>query len=117
METTQKFLKSDYDKISSSEVKLLSVVLRTIAYYILDEPEVLQMIKLSKKNLHIDILTKVGVDLMGVVASMEVYLSLYKHFVTDYDKELQEVVLQWIVGNFSENFFSASTVDPAIRIY
>lgn len=37
---------------------MMSIVFKHTAYYILDEPEVTSLIKLVKKLLHIDILTK-----------------------------------------------------------
>jgi len=87
----------------------MCITLNTLAYFILDEPEIIQMIKLAKKSLHIDLLTKAKPsDMLGITTSMEVYLSLYKHFKTEYDTELQEVVLQWIIANFTENFYLQS---------
>lgn len=60
-----------------------------------------------KKNLHIDILTKDDVNLKETVYSLSVYLSLFRHFKTDYDAEMQEFVTQWIIGNFKELFFES----------
>jgi hypothetical protein len=45
-------------EISQTDVKLMSCIFNQAAYYILDEPDVLALIKHAKKNLHIDILTK-----------------------------------------------------------
>ena len=90
-------------------MKLLSLVLRHLTYFILDEPEVQALAKLAKKNLHIDRLTK-ATDLREVSFCMSVYLCLWKHFETDYDAELQEAAVQWIVNNLGELLATNSDV-------
>jgi len=37
--------------------------------------------------------------------NLSIYLSLFKNMKTDYDSELHEFVTQWIIGNFTKNFF------------
>ena len=36
----------------------MNIIFKQTAYFILDEPDIVALIKLMKKNLHIDILTK-----------------------------------------------------------
>jgi hypothetical protein len=110
-EKAKTFLDKDYASISPTDIKLMSSIFKQTAYYILDEPEVSSLIKLAKKNLHIDILTKQG-NMQEVAYSLQLYLSLFTHFQTDYDSEMQEFVLQWIIGNFSENFFVKAAENP-----
>jgi hypothetical protein len=43
-----------------------------------------------------------------VTYSISIYLCLYPHFATDYDNELQESIVQWIIGNFGEIFYKDS---------
>ena len=112
----QKFLDKKYDDISPTDVKMMSIVFKHTAYYILDEPEVSGLIKLVKKSLHIDILTKQE-DMQVVAYSIQLYLSLFTHFQTDYDSEMQEFVIQWIIGNFTENFFDAAAGSPKKASY
>ena len=88
----QSFLDKKYDDISPTDVKMMSIVFKHTAYFILDEPEVSSLIKLVKKGLHIDILTKQG-NMQEVAYSIQLYLSLLTHFQTDYDSEMQEVVI------------------------
>lgn len=115
-EKCQKFLDKKYDDISPTDVKMMSIVFKHTAYYILDEPEVSGLIKLVKKSLHIDILTKQ--ENMQVVAyGIQLYLSLFTHFQTDYDSEMQEFVIQWIIGNFTENFFDTAAGSPKKASY
>ena len=57
-EKANEFLNKNYSAVSITDVKLMSSLFKHIGYYILDEPEVLGLIKLVKRNLHIDILTK-----------------------------------------------------------
>jgi hypothetical protein len=52
----------------------------------LDEPEVSGLIKLSKKTLHIDKLTK-QTQMREVAYFLSIYLSLYTHFASDFDAE------------------------------
>jgi len=68
------------------------MVLKHTAYFILDEPEVASLSKLVKKMLHIDLLTKAE-QLMPVCYCMSIYLSLFSHFKTEYDTELQETTV------------------------
>jgi len=112
----QSFLDKKYDDISPTDVKMMSIVFKHTAYFILDEPEVSSLIKLVKKGLHIDILTKQG-NMQEVAYSIQLYLSLFTHFQTDYDSEMQEVVIQWIIGNFSENFFETAAQSPKKTSY
>ena len=99
-------LDKNIEDVSIEDLNLICTVYKVMAYYILDEPECVGLMKQVKKNLHIDILTKDdGVNLKETVYSLSVYLSLYKHFTTDYDAEMQEFVTQWIIGNFKELFF------------
>ena len=70
----------------------MSLVLKHTAYYIIDEPEIQQLSKFTKKNLHIDILTK-SESMREVTYSLSIYLCLYTQFQTDYDKELQEIAV------------------------
>jgi len=43
-------------------------------------------------------------------------MSLFEHFKTDYDTEMQESLIQWIIGNFTDNF-SKSNVDQSQKTY
>jgi len=43
-------------------------------------------------------------------------MSLFKHFRTDYDSEMQESLIQWTIGNFADNF-SKSDVDQSQKTY
>ena len=52
-----------------------------------------------------------------VAYSLQLYLSLFSHFVTDYDSEMQEFVIQWIIGNFTENFFAKAAENPKQTSY
>ena len=81
----------------------MSMLFCKISYYILDEGDINALIKLTKKNLHVDILIKAE-DMMAITYNLSIYLSLFTHFKTDYDSEMQEFVIQWIVGNFTQNF-------------
>ena len=98
----------DKKDISQTDVKLMCCIFNQAAYYILDDPVVSALMKLAKKNLHIDMLTKAD-DMQQVAYSIQIYLSLYKHFTTDYDSELQEVLLQWLIGNFSDTFYCSTS--------
>lgn len=95
------------EDVSIQDLTLICSVFRVMAYYILDEPECVGLMKQVKKNLHIDILTKDDVNLKETVYSLSVYLSLFRHFKTDYDPEMQEFVTQWIIGNFKELFYES----------
>lgn len=97
-------MNQSYDSVSNIDVKVMSSLFKAIAYYILDEQECFVLMKQAKKNLHIDNLTKDNTNIRAVVYSLSVYVSLYTHFKTDYNAELQEFVTQWIIGNFAENF-------------
>jgi hypothetical protein len=44
--------------------------------------------------------------------SLHIYLSLYSNFKTEYDLEMQEFLLQWIIGNFTENVSSQASKNP-----
>jgi len=92
------------ESVSIIDLTLTCSVFKVIAYYILDEPECVGLMKQVKKNLHIDVLTKQEVNLRETVYSMSIYLSLHGHFKTDYDAEMQEFVTQWIIGNFKDQF-------------
>ena len=78
-EKCQKFLEKKLDQISPTDVKMMSIVFKHTAYFILDEPEVSGLIKLVKKSLHIDILTKQE-NMKEVAYSIQLYLSLFTHF-------------------------------------
>ena len=43
-------------------------------------------------------------------------MSLFKHFKTDLDVEMQEWLIQWTIGNFTDNF-SKSDVDQSQKTY
>ena len=98
-------LDKNIEDVSILDLTLICSVYKEMAYYILDEPECVGLMKQVKKNLHIDILTKDSVNLKETVYSLSVYLSLFRHFKTDYDSEMQEFVSQWIIGNFKDLFF------------
>ena len=83
----------------------MSMLFKYSGYFILDESELTGLIKLAKKNLHIDKLIKAE-SMREVTYSLSIYLSLFTHYSSDYDLELQEVVIQWLIGNFTENFVS-----------
>jgi len=102
-EKVTQFLAKDYSKITPTDIKVMSMLFCKISYYILDEGDINALIKLTKKNLHVDILIKAE-DMMAITYNLSVYLSLFTHFKTDYDSEMQEFVIQWIVGNFTQNF-------------
>ena len=78
-EKASEFLNKNYEAVSNTDVKLMSSLFKHIAYYIVDEPEVLGLIKLVKRNLHIDILTKSS-SMLQITQSLSLYLSLYPHF-------------------------------------
>ena len=65
----------------------MSALFETTAYYILDEPEVLNLSKFVKKNLHVDIITKTD-NMQELCYNISVYMSIFKHFKTDYDSEM-----------------------------
>jgi len=83
----QQLLEKNYSAVSQTDIKLMSMVFKHLAYYILDEPEIASLVKLVKKTLHIDILTK-ATSMKEIAYSMSLYLALYPHFTTDYDAEL-----------------------------
>jgi hypothetical protein len=64
-EKANEFLKKNYAAVSNADIKLMSSLFKYTAYYILDEPEVSGLMKLAKRNLHIDILTK-STDMLEV---------------------------------------------------
>ena len=39
-----------------------------------------------------------------ITYSLSLYKSLYPHFKSDYDTEMQELLIQWFLGNFATNF-------------
>lgn len=84
------FVDRKYENLKQTDIKLITCIFRQISYYILDEPEILALMKLVKKNLHIDILTKEPGNAKETVYSLSIYNSLYKHFLTEYDKEIHE---------------------------
>ena len=102
-EKASEFVNRNYSSVSKTDIKLMSSLFKHTAYFILDEPEISGLMKLAKRNLHIDILTK-STDMLEVTQSLSLYLSLYPHFKTDYDTELQEALTQWVIGNFTDNF-------------
>jgi hypothetical protein len=77
--TAREFLKKNTTSITQTDINLMASTLKQIAYYILDEPEVGSIIKMVKKNLHIDILTKQN-NLQEVCHCIQLYLSLFKSF-------------------------------------
>ena len=83
-EKAQELLNKNYDQVSQTDVRLMSSLFSQTAYYILDEPEVVNLSKFVKKNLHIDILTK-SENMQEACHNLSVYLSLFEHFKTDYD--------------------------------
>ena len=95
----------NYQAVSPTDIKLMSMLFKYSGYFILDESELTGLIKLAKKNLHIDKLIKAE-SMREVTYSLSIYLSLFTHYSSDYDLELQEVVIQWLIGNFTENFVS-----------
>ena len=95
----------NYQAVSPTDIKLMSMLFKHSGYFILDESELTGLIKLAKKNLHIDKLIKAE-SMREVTYSLSIYLSLFTHYSSDYDLELQEVVIQWLIGNFTENFVS-----------
>jgi hypothetical protein len=98
LDFTQNFIDKNFGAISLEQTEIVSEMLELIGYYVLDE-QVQALIKQAKKNLHVDILTKSS-DLTVTAQSISIYLALYKHFETEYDQEIQEVVTQWIIANF-----------------
>lgn len=77
-------LAKNYSNVSKVDIRVMTAFFTHAAYYILDEQDVISLMKLAKKNLHIDILTKEH-DMLETVYSLSLYLSLFEHFQTDYD--------------------------------
>jgi hypothetical protein len=111
----QELLDKNYDSVSQTDVKLMSTLFNQAAYYILDEPEILNLSKFAKRNLHVDIITK-SENMQELCYNLNIYMSLFKHFKTDYDTEMQEILIQWAIGNFTDNFCK-SDVDQGQRTY
>lgn len=106
----RELLDCNFATFTATNLRLLSLVLQHTAYFILDEPEVMALAKLVKKNLHIDKLTK-SESMRQVTYCMSLYLCLYKHFESDYDAELQELAVQWTINNFSEMLAENEALD------